>query len=257
MNKRIKKIITIGTVLTALLIAILTPFSSNPTFADNEAFVGRSGTECPYILGMVSWDCNVNVHDESSLKSGIWTIAANVATDLTVITAYLVIGYVIYGGYLYMMSSGDPGKIATGKKTLVQAFIGLGIVLLANVIINAIRIALGNVNLAQNCAAHECANVDKMVVGAIEWVIGVAGVVALIFVVIGGISYMTSAGDPGKTKRAKDTILYSLIGLVIVALSFVITAFVASTIRGSGDTDTSHIDQSIITKEITPNVKTN
>lgn len=257
MNKAIKKTITACAVLIAFTITMLAPFSSSPTFADGEAFAGRgtNGTDCPYILGMVSWDCNVNIHDESSLKSGIWTIAANVAVDLTVLAAYLVVGYVIYGGYLYMMSSGDPSKIATGKKTLVQAFIGLGIVLLANVIINTIRIALGGINLSnKNCAIEACANVDDMVIGAINWVVAVAGTVALIFVFIGGISYMTSAGDPAKIKKAKDTILYSIIGLIIVALAFTITAFVASIIRDA-DESASLNNQLITPKEITQNVK--
>ena len=53
-----------------------------------------------------------------------------------------------------------------------------------------------------------------------------AGIVAVLFIIIGGISYSTSAGDPGKISRAKDTILYAVIGLIVVLVSFIIVQFV-------------------------------
>lgn len=61
-------------------------------------------------------------------------------------------------------------------------------------------------------------------------IIGVLGIVAVIVIIIGGISYMTSSGDAGKVKKAKDTILYGVIGLVIVALAYAIVNFVIGTI---------------------------
>ena len=64
------------------------------------------------------------------------------------------------------------------------------------------------------------------VTGIINAVVGVLGIVAVIVIIMGGVGYMTSAGDPGKVKKAKDTILYGVIGLVICALAFVIVNFV-------------------------------
>ncbi len=62
--------------------------------------------------------------------------------------------------------------------------------------------------------------------GILNGIIAVLGIVAAIFIVTGGVWYMTSQGDPGKTKKAKDTILYAAIGLIICALSFAIVNFV-------------------------------
>ncbi len=64
------------------------------------------------------------------------------------------------------------------------------------------------------------------VVSIINGVIGVLGLFAVVIVIIGGIQYMTSAGDPGKVKKAKDTILYGIIGLIICILAFAIVNFV-------------------------------
>lgn len=52
------------------------------------------------------------------------------------------------------------------------------------------------------------------------------GILAVIMLIVGGFRYITSAGNPEATKGAKNTILYALIGLIIVALAQVIVNFV-------------------------------
>lgn len=56
----------------------------------------------------------------------------------------------------------------------------------------------------------------------------IVGVVAVIMIIYAGFRYITSGGDSSKVGNAKNTILYALIGLVIVALSQVIVRFVLS-----------------------------
>ncbi|MBR3322181.1 hypothetical protein IKG05_00870 [Candidatus Saccharibacteria bacterium] len=227
MKNLLKKALVICILATAIL--AISPIT--PAFADG--FTGRTGNDCQGFLGLTSWDCNVNINDEASLSSGIWTIVANVFTDITVITAYLILGYIIYGGYLYIFSGGDPGKVATGKKTLNQAFIGFAIVISANIILNTIRIVLIQNGSLINCATTSCADPSSMAQSAINWIIAISGVVCVIFVVGGGIQYTTSAGDPNKLQKAKNMILYALIGLAIVALAEIITVFISNTVRSA------------------------
>jgi len=63
-------------------------------------------------------------------------------------------------------------------------------------------------------------------------IIGILGLVCVVVIIIGGINYMTSAGDSGKVKKAKDTILYGLIGLIICVLAFAIVNFVIANVIG-------------------------
>jgi len=44
----------------------------------------------------------------------------------------------------------------------------------------------------------------------------------LIFVVLGGIKFITSGGDPAKIASARSTIIYAIVGMVLLILSFVI-----------------------------------
>lgn len=75
-------------------------------------------------------------------------------------------------------------------------------------------------------------DLSDVIFSIVNGVIAVTGVIALIFVVVGGIQYTTSAGDAAKTQKAKNTILYALIGLAIAALSFMIVNFVIINIIG-------------------------
>jgi cytochrome bd-type quinol oxidase subunit 2 len=54
----------------------------------------------------------------------------------------------------------------------------------------------------------------------------IVGIVSVIMIVYGGFRYITSGGDAGKVGSAKNTILYAVIGLVIVALAQVLVKFV-------------------------------
>ena len=79
-------------------------------------------------------------------------------------------------------------------------------------------------------AAAGCAQPGKtledVILYIVNVIIGVSGIVAVIFIVVGGVGYMTSAGDTTKLEKAKKTILYAAIGLIICALAFAIVNFV-------------------------------
>ena len=57
-------------------------------------------------------------------------------------------------------------------------------------------------------------------------VLGLAGAVAVAYVKFGGLKYTLSQGDSNKIKQAKDAILYALIGIVVVAVAFILVNYV-------------------------------
>lgn len=218
-------------------IALATPtYAADPVdYTADPACTGYTGSN---FLGLVSWNCGVvEPKNESELKQNIYQIITNISKNIVIIATYLVIGYVIYGGYLYMFAAGDVSKVAGGKKTLMHAFIGLAIIGLSNIIISSIHMALlGNTEDFSNEIPNINANAADIVMNLINWFIGIAGIVSAIFLVVGGVGYMTSSGDSGKLQKAKNTITYSLIGLAIVGLSYAISNFAIFMINGaSGD----------------------
>jgi hypothetical protein len=70
------------------------------------------------------------------------------------------------------------------------------------------------------------ASLTDIIQSILNWIFGIIGIVAVVMVIYGGFNLMTSAGDPGKVKKGKNTILYGIIGLVISLLAFAIVNFV-------------------------------
>jgi hypothetical protein len=54
----------------------------------------------------------------------------------------------------------------------------------------------------------------------------IAGMLAVAYVVWGGIQYVTSQGEPDKTKKAQETIINALIGMVLATMATAIVAFI-------------------------------
>ncbi|HVE80553.1 MAG TPA: hypothetical protein VNA68_00185 [Candidatus Dormibacteraeota bacterium] len=53
-----------------------------------------------------------------------------------------------------------------------------------------------------------------------------AGTIAVVILIIGGIGYIGSTGDPARITKAKNTILYAVIGLIVTILAYAIVGFV-------------------------------
>jgi hypothetical protein len=58
----------------------------------------------------------------------------------------------------------------------------------------------------------------------------VAGLIAVIMIIIAGFSYTTAGGNAEQTKTARNRILYAAVGLAIIALSWTITRFITDSV---------------------------
>lgn len=66
----------------------------------------------------------------------------------------------------------------------------------------------------------------------LEDLVRIAGLVAVGFVIVGGINYITSQGSPENTKNAQNTIINALAGLVIALFAATVVAFLGNRIGG-------------------------
>lgn len=122
------------------------------------------------------------------------------------------------------------------KKILVGAMmVVLGVVGLAGVDATASSICDDLKDDPQLLEAAGC-NTTETIGGAantiITVVLSLVGVVAVGVMIYGGVLYMTSSGDAAKAKRARDVILYGLVGLLVTLLAFAIVSFVSRGVGG-------------------------
>jgi len=62
----------------------------------------------------------------------------------------------------------------------------------------------------------------SLVARIINWAVAIAGLLAIIFIIISGYQYMVSAGDPGQAKNAMGNLTFAIIGLVVVLVAYLI-----------------------------------
>ncbi len=61
----------------------------------------------------------------------------------------------------------------------------------------------------------------------VDWAIGLAGLVAVFFIVFAGIKFLTSGGDPKQVEGARKTLTYAIVGLLVVFLAFSIIKLIS------------------------------
>jgi large-conductance mechanosensitive channel len=74
-------------------------------------------------------------------------------------------------------------------------------------------------------------SLDNVITTIINVLSIIIGLVAVVMIMVGGFKYITSGGDSGSVSSAKNTIVYAVIGLVIVALAQFIVQFVINKAR--------------------------
>jgi len=81
--------------------------------------------------------------------------------------------------------------------------------------------ANGNIKLTNvSGAVVIVANIARILI----WL---AGALAVIFIIVGAIYYIASAGDPGRIKRAKDILINSAVGVLLTVSAYAVVTFIA------------------------------
>ncbi len=73
-------------------------------------------------------------------------------------------------------------------------------------------------------------SIPNIVLAIFEILIRIAGMLAVIFVVVGGFQYLTSTGEPEKAKNARTTIINALVGMMIAMFATVIVNLIGRNI---------------------------
>jgi uncharacterized membrane protein len=79
--------------------------------------------------------------------------------------------------------------------------------------------------------------IGKIVSESLGYVFAIAGFMLLIYLILGGFGYMTSAGDPKKAQEAKSKITSALIGFLIVFIAYWLTRLIGLVFGVTGISD--------------------
>ncbi len=89
---------------------------------------------------------------------------------------------------------------------------------------------------------EENSNITGVMERIIKFILGFVGALSVLVIIIGGIFYIISGGESGKTEAAKGWILYAVVGLIVALLGWVIVNTVITGLNktgtGGGNTNT-------------------
>ncbi|NCC20554.1 hypothetical protein EOM33_05915 [Candidatus Saccharibacteria bacterium] len=83
-------------------------------------------------------DCSIQSPTSDTMSSFIWRIALNIVDDILQIAGYVAFGFVVFGGFLYMTSTGQPEKATRARKTITYGLIGVVVAMSAVLLVNVI-----------------------------------------------------------------------------------------------------------------------
>ncbi|MBC7564976.1 hypothetical protein H7100_01960 [Candidatus Saccharibacteria bacterium] len=203
---------------------------SNPADCE-KSFLGIQ----PWFKGMTVLEdgkCNIASPGQTltngttlDLQGFIWRIALNVIGMALTVVGYIAFFFILYGGFQFLTGGNNPGQIEKARKTLLNAVVGLIISLASIAIVNLIFNVVGPISTT-NGVNLPTASPEEVLKNGLNIMYGLVAAIAVIVVIVGGITYATSAGNSSGITKGKNMLLYAVIGLIVIFAAYAITNFV-------------------------------
>ncbi len=74
--------------------------------------------------------------------------------------------------------------------------------------------------------------IEQILLTFMQWLFGIFGFLAIITFLIAGIQYFMAAGNPDSAKKAKQNIIYSIIGIMVALSGFIIITAISNFLSG-------------------------
>jgi hypothetical protein len=157
-------------------------------------------------------------------------LIANILNIVYEVVIGLSLIFIIIGGIMYMVASGNDEKMTRAKKMIIYAIIGLAIAIGAAVFLKEVAKALGSKALFTISGANmeTTGSMSGVLEKTISLLLTSLGMLGIIGLIIGGFWYLHAGGDEQKAEIGKKTLTYSILGLIISIGSLVIVKQVAA-----------------------------
>lgn len=78
-----------------------------------------------------------------------------------------------------------------------------------------------------------CNDATCLISQIIRYILGIVAIIATLMFIWGGVMMLTSGGNSDQVKKAKETLVWAAIGVVVILISWVVIRFVLSTVAGT------------------------
>jgi len=149
----------------------------------------------------------------------------NVGRFLIGVSTALVAIFILWGAFLLMTSGGSPERVEKGKKTIFYAILGFIVLLVAGGVATLIANILGGT--AEPIDGIEVGDapittfdgIIDILVTISQWMFGILMALSIVMILYSAFLYMFSGGSDDKIKKAKDTLTYAVIAVVVAVFA--------------------------------------
>lgn len=142
------------------------------------------------------------------------------------IIVVLALIFIVVGAILYITSAGDDKKMQTAKGAITAAMVGLAIGVAAPSFLKEIYSIVGTGDAPGELGA--ALTLTAIAMNALNFLLSLVGVLGIIMLVVGGMMYVTSAGDEDRAETGKKIIKYAIVGIIVALTSLVVVRQIAA-----------------------------
>ncbi len=153
-------------------------------------------------------------------------VAASALDTMQGIIVILAIIFIIIGAFLYITSSGDESRITGAKRAITAAMIGLALGIATPSFLKEIAQVLGWTDVDSRLAGAQ--TLTSVALKVFNFLLSIIGILAIIMMVVGGMMYLTAAGDESKAEVGKKIVTYAIIGIAVSMGALVLVTQVAN-----------------------------
>jgi hypothetical protein len=153
-------------------------------------------------------------------------VLGSLLSALQGIIVVLALVAIVVGALLYITSGGDEGRMTLAKGAITAAMIGLALGLAAPSFLKEIGNVLGwgPVNSSMVGSAP---TLTQLALNVLNFLLSIIGVLGIIMMVVGGVIYITSAGNEEQIATGKKIVTFASLGIFIALGSMIIVAQIA------------------------------
>lgn len=205
-----------------------------------------AGGTCTFVTGTSMYRCDLKSTNPGSEGSGsgssnstasikienplkfntVEEFIGVVLTRARQIIVVLSLVFILIGAVMYVASAGNPDMTGKAKGAITAALIGLAIGIAAPSFLKEIGGIVGW-NGADNSEVSGALSLSQIATNVLNFLLGIFGVLSMIMLVIGGLTYVTAAGSEERIDKGKKIFTYALIGIVVAMSALVIVKQIA------------------------------
>jgi hypothetical protein len=189
------------------------------------------GLSCCRLRALPVQMVSTNIENPLELDT-VEEVLDSVLGSLQAIIAILSIIFIVIGGILYITASGDEGRVRTAKGAITAAMVGLALGIGAPSFLKQIGEVLGWGEIDSGPVA-EAETLAGIATNVLNFLLSIVGVIGIIMLVIGGLMYLTAAGDEDRINTGKRIVNYSIIGIAVALAALVIVTQIAAFLSGA------------------------